>query len=51
VEFEVEVMLPVLLHNNLKKKKRKHKILIDPLLNSKHKSRLITPCLLHLATG
>jgi hypothetical protein len=43
-------MLLVLLHNNLKKKKRKYKTLIEPLLNSKHKRRLITPCLLHLAT-
>ena len=47
---EVEVILLVLLHNKLKKKKGKHKILIDPLLNSKHKRRQITPCLLHLAT-
>jgi len=34
-KFEVEVMLLVLLHNKLKKKKRKHKILIDALAEFK----------------
>jgi hypothetical protein len=51
VEFEVEVALLVLLYNKLKGKKRKHEILIDPLLNSQHKRRLCNAsCLRHLAT-
>ena len=47
MEFEEEVVLFVLLHRTLQKKKRKHKFWIHPVLNSRQERDVLCYCTGH----